>query len=82
MIIINEYFGEWQKALNFLEELDKESNLDLSISRNHYYCEIAESHIENSEINSANDYLLKAQGLHTDSIRSEYIKLLIDLKNF
>ena len=38
--------GEWQKALNFLEELDKESNLDLSISRNHYYCEIAESHIE------------------------------------
>ena len=81
LIIINEYFGEWQKALNFLEELDKESNLDLSISRNHYYCEIAESHIENSEINSANDYLLKAQGLHTESIRSEYIKLLIDLKN-
>ena len=81
LIIINEYFGEWQKALNFLEELDKESNLDLSISRNHYYCEIAESHIENGEINSANDYLLKAQGLHTDSIRSEYIKLLIDLKN-
>ena len=38
-------------------------------------------HIENAEINSANDYLLKAQGLHTDSIRSEYIKLLIDLKN-
>ena len=29
LIIINEYFGEWQKALNFLEELDKESNLDL-----------------------------------------------------
>ena len=81
LIIINEYFGEWQKALNFLEELDKESNLDLSISRNHYYCEIAESHIRNSEINSANDYLLKAQGLHTDSIRSEFIKLLIDLKN-
>ncbi len=81
LIIINEYFGEWQKALNFLEELDKESNLDLSISRNHYYCEIAESHIENGEINSANDYLLKAQGLHTDSIRSEFIKLLIDLKN-
>ena len=81
LIIINEYFGEWQKALNFLEELDKESNLDLSISRNHYYCEIAESHIENGEINSANDYLLKAQGLHTESIRSEFIKLLIDLKN-
>ena len=38
-------------------------------------------HIENGDINSANDYLLKAQGLHTDSIRSEYIKLLIDLKN-
>ena len=37
-------------------------------------------HIENGEINSANDYLLKAQGLHTDSIRSEFIKLLIDLK--
>jgi len=81
LIIINEYFGEWQKALNFLEELDKESNQDLSISRNHYYCEIAESHIANGEINSANDYLLKAQGLHTDSIRSEFIKLLIDLKN-
>ena len=81
LIIINEYFGEWQKALHFLEELDDESNLDLSISRNHYYCEIAEMHIENAEINSANDYLLKAQGLHTDSIRSEYIKLLIDLKN-
>ena len=80
LIIINEYFGEWQKALNFLEELDKQSNEDLSISRNHYYCEIAEMHIENGEINSANDYLLKAQGLHTDSIRSEYIKLLIDLK--
>ena len=81
LIIINEYFGEWQKALNFLEELDKQSNLDLSISRNHYYCEIAEIHIGNDEISSANDYLLKAQGLHTDSIRSEYIKFLIDLKN-
>ena len=82
LIIINEYFGEWKTALSFLEELDKQSNLDLSISRNHYYCEIAEMLIENGEINSANDYLLKAQGLHTDSIRSDYIKLLIDLKNF
>ncbi|HAH67825.1 MAG: hypothetical protein CMD86_03840 [Gammaproteobacteria bacterium] len=80
LIIINEYFGEWHKALDFLEELDKQSNQDLSISRNHYYCEIAEMHIENGEINSANNYLLKAQGLHTDSIRSEYIKLLIDLR--
>ena len=38
-------------------------------------------HIENGDIRSANTYLLKAQGLHTDSIRSEYIKLLISLEN-
>ena len=81
LIIINEYFGEWEKALNYLEELDAQNNQDLSISRNHYYCEIAEMHIENGDIRSANAYLLKAQGLHTDSIRSEYIKLLISLEN-
>ena len=38
-------------------------------------------HINNGEIKAANDYLLKAQGLHTNSIRSEFIKLLIDLEN-
>ena len=38
-------------------------------------------HIENDDFKSANDYLLKAQGLHTDSIRSEYIKMLIDIQN-
>ena len=81
LIIINEYYGEWEKALNYLEELDAQNNQDLSISRNHYYCEIAEMHIENGDIKSANAYLLKAQGLHTDSIRSEYIKLLISLEN-
>jgi len=81
LIIINEYFGEWEKALNYLEELDAQNDQDLSISRNHYYCEIAEMHIENGDIKSANTYLLKAQGLHTDSIRSEYIKLLINLEN-
>ncbi len=81
LIIINEYFGEWEKALNYLEELDAQNNQDLSISRNHYYCEIAEMHIENGDIRSANTFLLKAQGLHTDSIRSEYIKLLINLEN-
>ena len=81
LIIINEYFGEWENALNFLEELDAQNNQDLSISRNHYYCEIAEMHIENGDIRSANAFLLKAQGLHTDSIRSEYIKLLINLEN-
>jgi len=81
LIIINEYFGEWKKALLFLEELDAKSDQDLSITRNHYYCEIAEMHIDSGEIKSAKDYLLKAQGLHTDSIRSEYIKLLIDLNN-
>ena len=81
LIIINEYFGEWKKALLFLEELDAKSDQDLSITRNHYYCEIAEMYIDSDEIKSANDYLLKAQGLHTDSIRSEYIKLLIDLNN-
>ena len=81
LIIINEYFGEWEKALNYLEELDTQNNQDLSISRNHYYCEIAEMHIENGDIKSANSYLLKAQGLHTDSIRSEYIKMLINLEN-
>tara|TARA_B100001769_G_C22077794_1_gene580538 strand:+ start:307 stop:1464 length:1158 start_codon:yes stop_codon:yes gene_type:complete len=81
LIIINEYFGEWENALNYLEELDADHNMDLSVSRNHYYCEIAEMHIENDDIKSANDYLLKAQGLHTDSIRSEYIKMLIDLQN-
>ena len=81
LIIINEYFGEWKNALNYLEELDADHNMDLSVSRNHYYCEIAEMHIENDDIKSANDYLLKAQGLHTDSIRSEYIKMLIDLQN-
>ena len=57
------------EGTEFLRGPDKESNLDLSISRNHYYCGTAESHIEIVEINSANDYLLKAQGLHTDSIR-------------
>ena len=81
LIIINEYFGEWEKALNYLEELDTQNNQDLSISRNHYYCEIAEMHIENGDIKLANSYLLKAQGLHTDSIRSEYIKMLINLEN-
>tara|TARA_B100001758_G_scaffold191172_1_gene168232 strand:+ start:205 stop:1362 length:1158 start_codon:yes stop_codon:yes gene_type:complete len=81
LIIINEYFGEWKKALHYLEELDTQSNQDLSISKNHYYCEIAEMHIERGQIKSANEYLLRAQGLHTDSIRSEYIKLLIDLNN-
>ena len=81
LIIINEYFGEWEKALNYLEELDTQNNQDLSISRNHYYCEIAEMHIEKGDIKSANAYLLKAQGLHTDSIRSEYIKMLINLEN-
>jgi len=81
LIIINEYYGEWEKALNYLEELDAQNNQDLSISRNHYYCEIAEMHIENGDIRSANAFLLKAQGLHTDSIRSEYIKLLISLEN-
>ena len=81
LIIINEYYGEWEKALNYLEEFDAQNNQDLSISRNHYYCEIAEMHIENGDIRSANAYLLKAQGLHTDSIRSEYIKLLISLEN-
>ena len=81
LIIINEYYGEWEKALNYLEELDAQNNQDLSISRNHYYCEIAEMHIENGDIKSANAFLLKAQGLHTDSIRSEYIKLLINLEN-
>ena len=80
LIKINEYYGEWKKALSFLEELDVISNQDLSVSRNHYYCEIAEIHIENDDIDSANNYLLMAQGLHTDSIRSEYIKMLIDLK--
>ena len=81
LIIINEYFGEWEKALDYLEELDANNDLDLSVSRNHYYCEIAEMQIENGDIKTANNYLLKAQGLHTDSIRSEYIKMLIDLKN-
>ena len=81
LITINEYFGEWEKALRFLEELDDESNQDFSISRNHYYCEIAEMHIENGDIKLANTYLLKAQGLHTDSIRGDFIKMLIDLKN-
>ena len=81
LIVINEYFGEWRKALNYLEELDAHNNQDLSISRNHYYCEIAEMHIEDGDIKSANDYLLKAQGLHTDSIRSEYIKMLISIEN-
>ena len=81
LIIINEYFGEWEKTLLFLEELDDKSSQNLSISRNHYYCEIAQMHIDNGEIQLANDYLLKAQGLHTNSIRSEYIKMLIDLKN-
>ena len=38
-------------------------------------------HIENGDMKSANTYLLKAQGLHTDSIRSEYIKMLINLEN-
>tara|TARA_Y100000817_G_C16614810_1_gene436813 strand:- start:55 stop:648 length:594 start_codon:yes stop_codon:yes gene_type:complete len=38
-------------------------------------------HIENDDIKSANAYLLKAQGLHTDSIRSEFIKMLINLEN-
>ena len=80
LIIINEYYGEWEKALKYLEQLDAESNQDFSISRNHYYCEIAEMHIDNGEIKAANDYLLKAEGLHTNSIRSEYIKFLIDLK--
>ena len=80
LIIINEYFGEWEKALSFLEELDTQNNQDLSTSRNHYYCEIAEMHIENGDIKSANNFLLKAQGLHTDSIRSEFIKMLIDLE--
>ena len=81
LIIINEYFGEWEKALDYLEELDANNYQDLSVSRNHYYCEIAEMHIENGDIKSANSYLLKAQGLHTDSIRSEYIKMLINLEN-
>jgi len=81
LIIINEYFGEWEKALSFLEELDAQSEQNYSISRNHYYCEIAEMHINNGETKSANQFLLKAQGLHTDSIRSEYIKMLIDLKS-
>jgi len=81
LIIINEYFGEWKMALKYLEELDSQGSHNLSISRNHYYCEIAEMLIENGEIDSANDYLLKAQGLHTDSIRGEYIKLLIDLNS-
>ena len=81
LIIINEHYGEWIQALLFLEQLDALSDHDLSVSRNHYYCEIAEMHIENDDIQSANNYLLKAQGLHTDSIRSEYIKMLIDLKN-
>ena len=81
LIIINEYYGEWKQALLFLEQLDALSDQDLSVSRNHYYCEIAEMHIENDDIQSANNYLLKAQGLHTDSIRSEYIKMVIDLKN-
>ena len=71
---------EWENALKYLEQLDAESNQDFSISRNHYYCEIAEMHIDNGEIKAANDYLLKAEGLHTNSIRSEYIKFLIDLK--
>ena len=81
LIIINEYFGEWESALNYLEELDSQNNQDLSVSRNHYYCEIAEMHIDNDDIEAANNYLLKAQGLHTDSIRSEYIKMLIDIQN-
>ena len=81
LIVINEYFGEWEKALKYLEQLDSQNNQDLSISRNHYYCEIAETYIENSDIKSANTYLLKAQGLHTDSIRSQYIKMLINLEN-
>ena len=81
LIIINEYYGEWKQALLFLEQLDAISDQDLSVNRNHYYCEIAEMYIENDDIQSANNYLLKAQGLHTDSIRSEYIKMLIDLKN-
>ena len=80
LIIINEYFGEWEKALDYLEELDANNYQDLSVSRNHYYCEIAEMHIENHDIKLANKYLLKAQGLHTDSIRGEYIKMLIDLQ--
>tara|TARA_B100001996_G_scaffold45335_1_gene32722 strand:- start:600 stop:1757 length:1158 start_codon:yes stop_codon:yes gene_type:complete len=81
LIIINEYFGEWESALNYLEELDSQNNQDLSVSRNHYYCEIAEMHIDNDDIEAANNYLLKAKGLHTDSIRSEYIKMLIDIQN-
>ena len=81
LIIINEYFGEWKEALSYLEELDTLGIHDLSISRNHYYCEIAENHINNGDINLANDFLLKAHGLHTDSIRGDYIKMLIELRN-
>ena len=81
LILINEYFGGWEKALSYLEELDRISDQDLSISRNHYYCEIAEMHINKGETNLANDFLLKAQGLHTESIRSDHIKMLIDIKN-
>ena len=50
LIIINEYYGEWKKALHYLEELDTQSNQDLSISKNHYYCEIAEMNIERGQI--------------------------------
>ena len=83
LIVINEFFGEWKMALKYLEELelDSQDNHNLSISKNHYYCEIAEMHISKGDIKTANDYLLKAQGLHTDSIRGEYIKLLIDLNS-
>jgi lipopolysaccharide biosynthesis regulator YciM len=80
LITINEYYGEWKNALLFLEELDELSDQNLSVSRNHYYCEIAENYINDGDIKSANKFLLKAQGLHTGSIRSEYIKMLIDLK--
>ena len=81
LILINEYFGEWKKALSFLEELDDSKDKNLLISKNHYYCELAESHIQNGELKIAKDFLLKAKGLHTKSIRSEYIKALIDIEN-
>jgi len=81
LIIINEYYGEWKNALLFLEEVDELSDQNLSVSRNHYYCEIAENYINDGDIKSAKKFLLKAQGLHTGSIRSEYIKMLIDLKD-
>jgi lipopolysaccharide biosynthesis regulator YciM len=81
LIIINEYYGEWKNALLFLEEVDELSDQNLSVSRNHYYCEIAENYINDGDIKSAKKFLLKAQGLHTESIRSEYIKALIDIEN-